>query len=90
MGENNEPNGEMNEAEFLRAKFFAPDDEFAAAKAASEKRIAERKERRRQREDITALRAFVRHIERCPHHWRVAAVRYLADRYIYRPARQTS
>jgi hypothetical protein len=81
-------NMQMDEHEFMKANFFSSDEEFAAAKAEAEAARVKRKHRPKMADDIKALLAFVRLIERVDDHCRVAAVSYLVDRYIGYRARQ--
>ncbi len=81
---------QMDHDEMLRAMFFSTEEEVAALKAERESEREAKKARRRSRktrDDIKALKAFVRLIEQVDARDRQAAVLYLVDRYLgKRPA----
>lgn len=66
-------NAQMSEAEFNRANFFTPDNEFQAMKRTDS--------RRRVREMAKRLRVIARALEAMEPRERYAAVRWIADRW---------
>ena len=71
-------NQQMEHLEFLRAQLFSSDADVAAAHT---KKAVVTKAKPRRDPVLSALRSFVRALDAADERSRVAAIRWLADRY---------